>query len=97
MRERAEVDTLSNLLLIEVLMAKKSLVAAVRTTPQTVLDDYARLLDLSKYQEVLDANATTILKNKQALCVIGSPSQHPTYCLAATTNVDMKDGFHMTL
>ena len=44
-------------------MAKKSLVAAVRTTPQTVLDDYARLLDLSKYQEVLDANATTILKN----------------------------------
>ena len=44
-------------------MAEKSLVAAVRTTPQTVLQDYARLMDLAKYQDVVDRNATTILKN----------------------------------
>jgi uncharacterized protein (DUF362 family) len=44
-------------------MAKKSLVAVVRTTPKTVLEDYARLMDLAKYQEVVDRNATTILKN----------------------------------
>lgn len=44
-------------------MAKKSLVAAVRTTPDTVLDDYARLMDLAKYQDVVDKKATTILKN----------------------------------
>ena len=34
-----------------------------RTTPETVLEDYARLLDLSGYQSVLDKNAQTILKN----------------------------------
>ncbi len=41
----------------------KSIVAAIRTTPQTVLDDYGRLMDAISYTEVLDPNATTILKN----------------------------------
>ena len=42
---------------------KKPVVAIVRTTPETVLEDYARLLDLSGYRSVLDKNAQTILKN----------------------------------
>lgn len=42
---------------------KRAVVAAVRTTPRTVIEDYARLLDIAKYQDVLDKNATTILKN----------------------------------
>jgi uncharacterized protein (DUF362 family) len=44
-------------------MAQKSIVAAVRTTPATVMQDYARLLDLSGYRDHLDPNAQTILKN----------------------------------
>src|SRR5436190_907474 len=38
-------------------------VVVVRTTPETVLEDYARLMDLSGYQSVLDKHAQTILKN----------------------------------
>ena len=44
-------------------VATKPIVAIVRTTPETVLEDYARLMDLSGYQSVLDKNAQTILKN----------------------------------
>ncbi|MGC9347215.1 MAG: DUF362 domain-containing protein [Anaerolineae bacterium] len=37
-------------------------VAIVRTRPETVLDDYARLMDLAGYQEVLPREKTTLLK-----------------------------------
>jgi len=43
--------------------SEKSKVAIVRTTPKTVLEDYARLLDLIDYKDTLDKNKTTILKN----------------------------------
>ncbi|MFT5682146.1 MAG: hypothetical protein ACI8RZ_003064 [Myxococcota bacterium] len=55
----------------------KSIVAAVRTTPGTVLEDYARLMDLVEYQKILDPNATTILKN--------NISWHMLYPAANTT------------
>lgn len=41
----------------------KSTVAIVRTKPKTVIEDYGRLLDLAGAVEVLDRDATTILKN----------------------------------
>lgn len=41
----------------------KSIVAAVRTTPATVIEDYARLLDIAQVTKALDPKATTILKN----------------------------------
>ena len=41
----------------------KAIVAAVRTSPATVLEDYGRLMDLIGYREILDPTATTILKN----------------------------------
>jgi len=41
----------------------KSVVAAVRTTPETVIEDYARLLDLVDAKNVLKPDTTTILKN----------------------------------
>ncbi len=44
-------------------MSSKSIVAAIRTTPETVIEDYARLLDLVDHKSVLDPDATTILKN----------------------------------
>ncbi len=37
-------------------------VAVVRTTPQTVLEDYARLLELAHYREALPADHKTLLK-----------------------------------
>lgn len=37
-------------------------VAIVRTTPETVLDDYARLMDLADYRDVLSSDVTTLLK-----------------------------------
>jgi len=37
-------------------------VAIVRTRPETVLEDYARLLDLAGYQEALPTGKTTLLK-----------------------------------
>ncbi len=40
----------------------QSKVAILRTTPETVLDDYAELMHLAGYQAVLDQKAPTILK-----------------------------------
>ncbi|MEC8379152.1 MAG: DUF362 domain-containing protein [Myxococcota bacterium] len=44
-------------------MSDRSTVAIVRTTPETVIEDYARLMDLINYDQVLDKSVTTILKN----------------------------------
>jgi uncharacterized protein (DUF362 family) len=37
-------------------------VAIVRTSPETVLDDYARLMELAGYREILPRDKTTLLK-----------------------------------
>lgn len=44
-------------------MTTKSRVAVLRTTPQTVLEDYQRLCELGGMKEALDPGATTILKD----------------------------------
>ena len=41
----------------------KAIVAAVRTTPETVIEDYKRVMELAGYQEALDPTKQTILKN----------------------------------
>src|SRR5881628_3564573 len=41
----------------------RSKVAVLRTTPETVLDDYSRLMDVAGVQSALDAHATSILKD----------------------------------
>ena len=43
----------------------RPVVAALRTTPETVLEDYARLLDLAGYQQHLDRQAELALKTKK--------------------------------
>src|SRR6476469_7401905 len=43
-------------------MSKKSVVAILRTKPQTVLADYHRLMNLAGYQSVVDKSADTALK-----------------------------------
>jgi len=42
---------------------KKSVVAVLRTTPETVLEDYPKLLEMAGMRDALDASATTILKD----------------------------------
>ena len=44
-------------------MSGKSKVAVVRTTPETVLEDYQRLFELADGRRALRADATTILKD----------------------------------
>ena len=41
----------------------KSIVAVVKTTPETVLDDYRKLARLAGMKDALDGSATTILKD----------------------------------
>ena len=41
----------------------RSKVAVLRTTPETVLDDYQRLCELAGMKDALDSSATTILKD----------------------------------
>src|SRR4030095_14573622 len=41
----------------------KSKVAVLKTTPETVLDDYIRLMEMAEFQTVLDPKSTTILKD----------------------------------
>jgi uncharacterized protein (DUF362 family) len=41
----------------------KSTVAVLATSPDTVLDDYARLMELAGFRQALDPSATTILKD----------------------------------
>ncbi len=44
-------------------MAARAKVAVLRTTPETVLDDYQRLIELAGAAQTLDPAATTILKD----------------------------------
>ena len=41
----------------------KAIVAAVRTTPETILEDYERVMKLAGFEEALDPTKQTILKN----------------------------------
>jgi uncharacterized protein (DUF362 family) len=41
----------------------KSTVAVLTTKPETVLDDYARLMEIAGFRQALDPSATTILKD----------------------------------
>ena len=44
-------------------MTTRAKVAVLRTQPETVLQDYERLLELAEVRQALDPNATTILKD----------------------------------
>ena len=43
-------------------MSKKSIVAVLNTSPETIIDDYSRLLDLARIQDTLNKTKTTFLK-----------------------------------
>ena len=74
-------------------MSSKSIVAAVRTTPETVLEDYARLLDLIDYTSHLDADATTILKNNISWHLLYPSANTTPWQLEGVTRKLEADGF----
>jgi len=74
-------------------MTKKSIVAAVRTSPQTVLEDYARLMELIDYKAALDPNATTILKNNISWHMLYPAANTTPWQIEGVTRKLRQDGF----
>src|SRR5215472_11674414 len=60
-RQRANART--RWAIVRLRMPKKAIVAALRTQPDTVLDDYGRLLELARARDHLSTGSTTILKD----------------------------------
>ena len=75
-------------------MSSKSKVAIVRTSPKTVLDDYARLLDLSGAAAVLDPRATTILKNNISWHMLYPSANTTPWQIEGVVRKLKADGFH---
>jgi uncharacterized protein (DUF362 family) len=72
----------------------KSIVAAVRTTPGTVLEDYARLMDIVEYQNILDKNATTILKNNISWHMLYPSANTTPWQIEGVARKMRQDGFN---
>ena len=68
----------------------KSKVAVLRTTPETVLDDYRRLSELAGIAEALDPSATTILKDNISWHLM-YPSSNTTPWQLEGTILGLKD------
>ncbi len=71
----------------------KSIVAAVRTTPGTVLEDYARLLELVDYKSALNPEATTILKNNISWHMLYPSANTTPWQIEGVTRKLREDGF----
>jgi len=72
----------------------KSVVAVLRTKPETVLDDYRRLGELAGLREALDSSATTILKDNISWHLL-FPGSNTTPWQLEGTILALKDaGFH---
>ncbi len=75
-------------------MMTKSRVAVLRTTPQTVLDDYQRLCELAGMKEALDPAATTILKDNISWHLLYPGSNTTPWQLEGTILALREAGFH---
>lgn len=71
----------------------KSKVAVLRTTPQTVLDDYQRLCELAGLREALDPSATTILKDNISWHLLFPGSNTTPWQLEGTILALQRAGF----
>jgi len=72
----------------------KSKVAVLRTTPETVLDDYQRLCELAGMREALDPSATTILKDNISWHLLYPGSNTTPWQLEGTILALKKMGFN---
>lgn len=72
----------------------KSQVAVLRTTPETVLEDYQRLCDLAGMKEALDPAATTILKDNISWHLLYPGSNTTPWQLEGTILALKSQGFN---
>ena len=73
--------------------SNKAIVAAVRTTPETVIDDYARLLDLAGMKQTLKPDTTTILKNNISWHKLYPSANTTPWQIEGVTKKLKQDGF----
>ncbi|MCB9778187.1 MAG: DUF362 domain-containing protein [Alphaproteobacteria bacterium] len=71
----------------------KSIVAAVHTTPETVIEDYARLLDIARVTEALTPGKTTILKNNISWHMLYPSANTTPWQIEGVTRKLREDGF----
>ena len=71
-----------------------SKVAVLRTTPETVLDDYQRLCELARLREALDPSATTILKDNISWHLLYPGANTTPWQLEGTILALRNSGFH---
>ena len=71
----------------------RAVVAAIRTSPETVLDDYARLMDTLDYSNGLDRNAKTILKNNISWHLFYPSANTTPWQIEGVTRKLQKDGW----
>lgn len=74
-------------------MTQKSKVAIVRTNPRDVVDDYGKVMDLAEYREVLDPQATTILKNNISWHMLYPSANTTPWQIEGVTRKLRADGF----
>jgi len=73
--------------------SNKAIVAAVRTTPETVIEDYARLLDLAGMRQTLKPDTTTILKNNISWHKLYPSANTTPWQIEGVTKKLKQDGF----
>ena len=75
-------------------MSEKSTVAIVKTTPNTVIEDYARLMELINYQDILQKDKTTILKNNISWHLLYPSANTTPWQVEGVTKKLHQDGIH---
>jgi uncharacterized protein (DUF362 family) len=78
-------------------MTIKSKVAILKTSPQTVLQDYHRLLNLAEYQKYIQKNADTALKVNISWHFFYPASSTTPWQLDGVIRAMKKDGFNTNL
>jgi hypothetical protein len=73
-------------------MAKPQ-VAVLRTTPETVIDDYVRLCELAGMQDALDRSATTIIKDNISWHLLYPGSNSTPWQLEGTVRALLDNGY----
>jgi len=72
----------------------RATVAVLRTSPRTVLEDYARLLRLAKYDQVVSRNGETLLKLNLSWTKYFPACSTQPWQLEGILKVLIEDGFH---
>lgn len=75
-------------------MAKNPIVAVLKTSPQTVLDDYEKLMHLAKYRQFIKKDQETILKLNLSWSMYYPACSTEPWQLEGVLKTLLKDGYH---